>query len=346
VLGRDIRLRIEETQGELDNSRAIAEQMAADLDVRIVIGRQFSVNTIPVTPVYERAGIIYITVSSVMRNVIRYGSRYTFRLAPNSEALTKGLAKYGVDRGYERVAALYSRDNYNEEMAYAFRDFAVDQGMTIVYEKSFFENRTNFADIGSEMLEKEIDAIFLSTFVDPAVNLIQTLRSMGVDAPIIGSDALDSDLFGSLAGGAGTGTVVPTLYNPFSKRQANALFVENFRQEYGYMPSTRAAQGYDVIKMLVHAMREEAGSTVPSNVATTLRHMASREGATGHLQFGGDGELLDPAIYIKELQHGEFVLFKDRKQEEEQTRSLNIVNGRIIHRPEKPAESTEAIAIQ
>ncbi len=346
VLGRKIRLRIEETDGDLDQSRSIAKEMAADLDVRVVIGRQFSVNTVPVVPVYESANIVYITVSSVMRNVIRHGSRYTFRLVPNSEALARGLATYAVSRGYKRIAVLYSRDNYNEEMAYAFRDFAVGQGMTIVYEKSFFETRTNFADIGAEMLEKGIDAVFLSTFVGPATRLVHRLRGMGLDAPILGSDALDSNAFAASVGEAGTGIVVPTIYNPFSKSPENAAFVEKFRQQYGYLPAIRAAQGYDVIKLLAYTMQQEARSTVPSSIATTLRHMAAKQGAVGDWRFGDDGELADPVIYIAELQNGEFVLFKDRHQEEERSRALNIVNGKLIHRPGKPAESTEALGIQ
>lgn len=346
VFGRDITLLTAETGGDLDRSRSIAEEMAANLAIRIVIGRQFSVNTIPVTPIYDRESIVYITVSSVMRNVIRHGSRYSFRLVPDSATFAAALAKYATGRGYTRVAVLYSRDDYNEEMAYAFRDFAVNQGMTIPYEKSFFEDRGNFPDIGAEMLEREIDAIFLSTYADAAVELVKTLRGMGLDAPVIGSDALDSQAFAADLGSAGTDIVVPTIYNPFSKRPENTAFVERFRREYGYRPGTRAAQGYDVIKLLAHTMENEAGSTVPSSVATTLRHMVAKSGAVGQIQFGNDGELVDPVIYIKELQNGEFVLFKDRRKEEEQSMELNIVNGKVVHRPDKPAESTEAMGIR
>jgi branched-chain amino acid transport system substrate-binding protein len=280
-----------------------------------------------------------------MRNVIRYESRFIFRLLPNSNDFAKALVAFFIQQQYQRLALLYSRDSYNEEVAYAFRDYAVAKGLTIVYEKSFFDYQQNFAAISADMKELDIDAIFLTTFVDTAMRVVEDMHNLGITTPLIGSDALDSDRFAETLGSVGNGIVVPTIYNPFSKKAENASFVNAYRRAYGTSPDTWAAQGYDAVQLLAYAMND-ANSTMPANIATALRYMPPQKRASGDFVFKQNGELQNKAIYFKELQNGEFVLFKDRKQEAEQSQNIELLNDRIFWRPEKPSESTEALSIQ
>lgn len=345
VLGRQLAITLEESQQNLERSRAIAEKMRDNHKIRAVIGRQFSVNTIPVTYVYDTGNIVYIAISAIKRDVIRYGQRFIFRLLPNSDDFSEALVNFCVRRDYRKVALLYGRDSYNEELAYAFRDYAISQGLAIVYEKSFFEHRQQFADISADLIEFEIDAIFLTALGDTAARAVQDIRDMGVTLPIVGSDALDSDSFAESVGDAGNGIVVPTIYNPYSKHEENSAFVDAFRRAYGHTPDTWAAQGYDAVNLLAYVMTQEAASTMPAKVATGLRYMPPQTGATGRLAFEKSGELAEKPIYFKELQHEQFVLFKDTKQEAEQTQQIEIIDDRIILRPEKPSESTEAMSV-
>lgn len=344
VLGRQLNIVLEESYGDLDISRDIAERMRDNPRIRAVIGRQFSFNTIPVTSVYEDSQIVYLSVSATMRNVIRYGNRLVFRLLPNSSDFSKALLEFCIRQKYHRLALLYSRDSYNEELAYAFRDYAVERGLNIVFEKSFFSQENNFSDISADMKELDIDGIFLTAFSDTAIHAIQDMRNLGITTPVIGSEALDSDIFAERVGNAGNGLVVPSIYNPFSKRAENASFVNAFRNAYGYNPDTWGAQGYDAVKLLVYAINE-AKSTIPANIATALRYMPPQQRASGEFVFETSGELKNKALYFKELQNGRFILFKDRKQEEEQSKNIEIINDRIFQRPEKPSESTEAMSV-
>ncbi|MCP4701829.1 MAG: amino acid ABC transporter substrate-binding protein, partial [Gammaproteobacteria bacterium] len=342
VLGRDLVMVKEATKTNANKSRAFAEKMRDDPKFRAVIGSQSSKNSIPITSVYEKSHLVYLVTSATRRNIIMDGSRFIFRLLPNVHDFSKAIAEFCVRRNYHKLALLYGRDGHSEEMAKAFRAYAIEQNLTIVFEKSFFKERENFTDISADMKELEIDAIFLTGYDYTAARVAQDIRDMGIKAPIIGSEALDSDTFAKDAGKSGNGTVVPTIYNPFASHPENTAFVKNFRDEYGHTPNTWVAQGYDAINLLAYVMEEKAHSTVPANVATRLRYMPPKNGATGKFAFEKSGELADKKIYFKELQYKEFILFKDARQEEEQTQQIEIVDDRIILRPEKPSESTEA----
>lgn len=345
VLGRKLVVHQEISGSDLRKSRQIADKMSADTRIRAVIGRDSSTATIPVTAVYESSNVVYMTVSATNNNVIRYGMQFIFRQLPNNDHFAAALVKFCTQQNYASLGLLYSRDSYSEDLAYAFRDYAINNNLKITYEKSFFDRRENFVDIAADIKKLKLDALFLATLSDTAVLVVDDLRGMKIEVPIIGSYSLDSNDFAHGVGSKGNGLVVPTVYNPFSAHLENAEFTRAFHQRYGVAPDTWAAQGYDAINLLAHVMDKEVRSTVPANIATGLRYMQPKNGTTGLYTFQIGGDLLNKPIYFKELQNEEFILFKDTKQEEEQTQMIEIVDDRIIRSPEKPSESMEAMSV-
>jgi branched-chain amino acid transport system substrate-binding protein len=345
VLGRQLVVHYHVSGGDLHKARKIADKLANDPRIRVVIGRDTSVATIPVSTVYESTNIVYLTVSATSNSVIRYGMRFIFRLTPNNDNFAAALLKFCSQLNYKNIALLYSRDSYSESLAYAFRDYIVNNNLKIVYEKSFFDKQENFVDIAVDLKQIKPDAIFIATRPTTTANVITDLREMKIEVPVIGSDVLDNPLFVAQVGEKGNGLIIPTIYNPFSLHSENAEFSLAFHQRYGIPPDTWAAQGYDALKLLAHIMGKEILSTVPTNIATGLRYMSPRTGVTGTQVFLASGESLNKSIFFKELQSEEFLLFKDKKQEEEQTQQVDIVDNRIIRHPEKPSESTEAMTI-
>ncbi|NJO17431.1 MAG: ABC transporter substrate-binding protein [Thioploca sp.] len=331
----------------LDKSREIAERMRNNEKIRAVIGRQSSSLTIPFTYVYESSNIVYFAVSATNNNVIRHGMRFIFRQLPDNKDFARALVNFCKLQKYQKLSLLYSRDSYSEELSYAFRDYAIENKFNIVFEKSFFQDQENFMDIAANIanLNEKPDAIFLATVVPTAVRVVKDLRSMEITIPLIGSDALDGNNFAHAVGEQGDHLVVPTIYNPFSKHPENISFVKAYKRRYGNQPDTWAAQGYDAVNLLAYTMSK--GITVPTSIATNLRYQSHYTGATGRYSYDENGNLQEKPIYFKELQHEEFILFKDTKQEEEkiqQTQQLEIVDDRVILRPEKPSESMEAIS--
>ena len=352
ILGRKLAIHKEFVKRDnLDKSREIAERMRNNEKIRAVIGRQGSSLTIPFTYVYESSNIVYFAVSATNNNVIRHGMRFIFRQLPDNKAFAKALVNFCKLQKYQNLSLLYSRDSYSEELSYAFRDYAIENNLNIVFEKSFFQTQENFMDIAANIANingLKPDAIFLATVVPTAVRVVKDLRSMGITIPLIGSDSLDGNNFAHAVGEQGNHLVVPTIYNPFSKHPENISFTRAYKHRYGNQPDTWAAQGYDVIKLLAYAMRK-GGITVPASIAMSLRYMSPRPGATGMYAYDKNGNLQDKPIYFKEMQHEEFILFKDTKQEEEKiqkTQQFEIVDDKVILRPEKPSESMEAISVQ
>ena len=82
-------------------------------------------------------------------------------------------------------------------------------------------------------------------------------------------------------------------------------FVRAFQKRYGLLPDVWAAQGYDAVKVLAHAM-EEAGTTVPEKVAEVLHSTKDWPGVTGLHTFDENGDVIGKGIVKKRVQNGKF----------------------------------------
>jgi len=195
----------------------------------------------------------------------------------------------------------------------------------IVATRSYFKNedenkKSDFRPLLEDMQDLKPDAIFLAGSVSTAAEFINQTRSMGGDAPFIGGDSLENPKLWEECSLDAAGTYVASVFNP----DYDKAFVERFKEfvkkldksstyeyEYekdDYQPDAKAAQGYDAVKLLAWAI-ENTGSTVPIEIASTLRYMKTTwDGVVGPYQMTSTGDITNRAIHIKKLSDGKFTV--------------------------------------
>ncbi|MCI5121947.1 MAG: hypothetical protein D3908_12290, partial [Candidatus Electrothrix sp. AUS4] len=165
------------------------------------------------------------------------------------------------------------------------------QGIEVVLESSFFENKLAEESSAYVMAfkkkhkEEPIDAVFLFGNVDLPRHVISEFyrRGIGDTVFLLGdyADGLDfwkgiRELQGDLH--QAIQVDAPVLF------QANNVsvqyFIDKFRHEYGQIPDTMAALGYDAVNILLAAIKQ-AGSSDAQKVAGELRYMHSCQGLIG-----------------------------------------------------------------
>jgi len=311
---------IHDDVGKADVGQKIAREMAYNLDVIAVIGHRFSSVAIPVSITYEKNGIVFI-------------SKFTKR------------------EGFKNIAVFFERGAYGKRLSGFFREEVVkkkedkvvkavndenketnDKGVNIVATRSYFKNedenkKSDFRPLLNDMQELNPDAIFLAASVSTATEFIKQTRSMGVYAPFIGGDSLENhDLWKKCELDA-AGTYVASVFDP----DYDKVFVERFKkfvkndldksfnpeydyEKHNYEPDAKAAQGYDAVKLLAWAI-ENAESTVPLEIATTLRYMNKWDGVVGPYQMTSTGDIAGRPIHIKKLSDGKFKVVETLKAE-------------------------------
>ncbi|MFM2051970.1 MAG: hypothetical protein RL456_7 [Pseudomonadota bacterium] len=290
LLGRRVRLRIEQGSADPVAENALVHRLADDDEVVAVLGHRSSAVAVPASLVYEAARVVFLPPFATRKSLTGHGFQYVFRMAPSGQVMADQLASLTALLGYAQVAVLNARDDYSREMAFLFEDAAVGRGVRVTHRASFQAADEDYRSLVAELRAKPVEAVFLSAATEPGARMVQQLRELGVQVPVIGIDSLSSRDFAAKAGEAGHQTIVPVLYRSNQPGWRNAAFVQSYHAAYGEAPDHNAAQGYDAMLLLARAI-ETARSTRTSAVASALRFMPYWVGVTGLHAFDAQGEL-------------------------------------------------------
>jgi len=308
VLGRKLRPIYDDDQGDVDTGRKIAWCFAKNPDVVAVVGHIFSDIAIPVSIIYEVNGIVFISTMATHPDLTRSDNKFTFRNIPSDKITGQEIANFAHRQKYKKIAVIYDRDSFGKRLSEIFHKSVNDkEGIEIVYRSSYSAWEKDFRlTIAGLVKGPEFDAVFLGAGdIVSGTKFLKQLRDMGVDTPILGNDAFDTMSLIHYAGKASEGVVVPTVFDPEHPSLITRTFVKKFKTEYSLVPDTRAAQGYDAIRVLAAAF-EKSESAVPISVSTTLRFMNNWHGVTGTYSFTSSGDITGKNLFFKELKDGEF----------------------------------------
>ncbi len=302
VLGRQVELVMKDDRGSLKQGRIIAQEFVENPDISAVIGHYNSSVTKPVSLIYQHYGLLMITATSTDPAITdRDGFDLIFRNIPTDEEVARQLADFCLTRNYKRMV-VYSVDTaYGNSLARAFENRATRIGINIVDRRSYDNETGDFQFQKIIQTWKEyylFDAIFLAGIVPQAARFIVQCRQQGVHVPVIGGDGLDSPLLWEIGGNLVDGTIVGTFFHPDQDRPESQKFVKAFQARYGCKPDAWAAQAYDTLKILAHAMNL-AQSTLPEKVARVFRTMDPVQGVTGEIRFNEKGDVVNKKITTK-----------------------------------------------
>lgn len=259
---------------------------------------------IPASITYEKHGVLYLAPSAFRVALTRHGFQYTFRTVPNSDFLSRQQAIFAFGRNWRRIVILESRASWTEELANAFETSALNLGIDIVFRRSFFSHRQDFRGLFADLSGQRFDAVFLASGLDTATRVIGQAREIGVDSPFVLGSFADLTLLQTRLGEAADNTFTPVVINPEKPDFRVQRFLDDFQERFQQPPDDWAAQGYDAVRLLAHAI-EMSDSTVPLTVATTLRYTVSWRGITGRHSFRRNGDIYTKMLDFAVLQDGE-----------------------------------------
>lgn len=305
LLGRKLEIVERDDRSSVNSGLAVAQSLVRLPNLTAVIGHYNSYIAVPAASVYDRAGIPFITPGATSPRLTRLGYERVFRLLPSDEQNARQLAQYAAEQGYRRIVIYYAPDEYGRGMANAFEDAAQSYNVQVVDRVSYFGDRIQMSGFALKWQAFGFDAVFVADVLPRAAIFVSALREVGIDVPVLGGDGLDSPDLWHLAGESAEGTVVASVFNPYSSDPLTVAFVTEFTQQFGMEPDPWAAVGFDAVHTVAEAVRR-AGTSAPEAVAQELHAMSGWAGVTGAISFGPTGELMGRDSVLKVVQNGAF----------------------------------------
>ena len=283
-----------------DAVTAVQKLIHAD-NVDFIIGDSWSSTTVAFVPVTNQQKKLTISPIAVLDELSN--DDLFFRTIPSVRSMVVPLAEHAYkNMGIRRVAILRQDTPFGVEHANSFREEFTKLGGKIILEEKFdlFQE-----DVRSEILkakEQNPDAIFNLHATGPRLGaMMKQARELGIDVRWLSSFGAENTPLVQTYGNIVDGLVYPY---PFDLSDADTRFVNSYTQKYNELPDLGAANAYDALMLLGHAVGEVGKD--PNAVKKYLLNIKNYPGASGKISFDKNGDV-QKNILIKEIKDGKFV---------------------------------------
>ncbi|NUN48042.1 MAG: ABC transporter substrate-binding protein [Candidatus Brocadiae bacterium] len=308
INGKKLELEFGDDQAKPDQAKIVAEKLANDPQILMVVGHFNSSCTLAGQTTYDRVGVVEFSPGSTNPTVCEK-SKWTFRNLYRDDYQGKLLARVAREiLGAKSVCVFYDNDDYGTGLKDAFVGEARAQGLEILGVEAYGRGTPDYSATLDVFNSKKPDVIMISGVYNEAATIIRQARSKGIKAQFLGGDGLKSPGLIDNAGDASEGLVLTSPFSIYAKGAKAETFRKAFFEKFGKDPDTWAALTYDAV-MQGAAVVRVAGQD-RSKIRDAMAAMDTKEkgydGVTGITFFDRNRDCAKPA-FVEIVKDGEFI---------------------------------------
>ncbi|MCC7006050.1 MAG: branched-chain amino acid ABC transporter substrate-binding protein [Ottowia sp.] len=297
-------LLVEDDQADARLGTQIAQKMV-DRQVNGMFGHFNSGVAIPASRIYQQAGLPQFSLASAPEYT-RQGFKTTFRMLPSDVQQGRVMGNYAVKTlGLKKIALIDDRTAYGQGAADEFERAARAAGAQIVRREFTSDKSYDFKAILSSIKRAKPQGIFYGGMAAQAAPLVKQMRELGIDATLLGTEALRMDSFLKVAGRAAQGTVVVLGGKPLAQMPGGVAFNERHKARFGAPVDVYAPASYDAAMMMFGAMKK-ANSTEPKAYLPYLFTTQSAGITSKEIGYDQYGDLRDATVTLYKVAEGDW----------------------------------------
>ncbi len=299
IMGRRIRLVVEDDQGRAEEAASVVTKLITSDNVVALIGENSSNQSLAAAPIAQLNGVPMISPSSTNPAVTEKGD-FIFRVCFTDPYQGKALASFvRTNLKLDKAAILVDKKNdYSVGLAGVFRKDFEAAGGTIVAEQSYTGGDSEFRPQLTAIKSAAPQAIFIPGFYTEAGQIAIQSRDLGLAVPLIGGDGWDSPVVIEIGGKSIEGAYFSDHYFVGDTRPVVQKFVAEYVKRHGKKPEATAALGYDALYLWANAARR-ANSLDKKLVRDQIASTSAYDGVSGNITMGPDRNPIKPVAMIK-----------------------------------------------
>lgn len=320
VLGKQIQIITADNKGEPSESANAMTKLINQDRVVAITGFTVSSCGIAGSTVSEDFKIPFVAAATVNPKVTvdeRSGKvkDYTFRACFIDSFQGSVGANFAFNSLKKVRAAILidSSSDYSKGMAQIFKSAFTDKGGKIIAEESYLQKDQDYKAILTKIKATNPELLYVPGYYDDVGKIVKQARELGITIPILGGDAWDSPTLVELAGSqALNNTYFTNFYSVEDKNPRSNNFAEAYKQEYGQIPDSMAAMGYDAAYLLADAI-QRANSTEASKIREALAATKNFNSVSGDMSLNDSHDAIRSVVII-EMKEGKQVYKETIKQ--------------------------------
>jgi branched-chain amino acid transport system substrate-binding protein len=306
LLGQKLVLEVGDDACDPKQAVAIANKFSVS-GVVFVAGHYCSQTSIPASGIYNDAGIIEISPASTAPaytdDPAKKGWINIFRVCGRDDVQGKVAGAYiAAHLKSKPIAIVDDKTTYGKGLADQTRKAMRAAGVKEVLDESINQGDKDFSALVSKMKRADVGVIYFGGYYTEAGLIVRQAKEQGLDAVLLGGDALVTTEFWKITGGAGAGTLMT--FSPDPRNMASAAkAVAEFRK-VGYDPEGYTLYTYAAVEAFVEAAAQ-AKSTKAEAVSKAL-HAGHFDTVLGELGFDAKGDVVGPGYVMYVWQDGKY----------------------------------------
>jgi len=299
VLGRKIRLVVEDDQGKPDEAASVVTKLITSNSVVALIGENSSSQSLAAAPIAQANGIPMISPSSTNPAVTEKGD-FIFRVCFTDPYQGKALAAFVFNELKSDTAGILldKKNDYSVGLAQFFRTNFEALGGKVVAEQSYAGGDTEFRPQLTAIKNAKPRVLFIPGFYTDVGQISIQARDLGLTVPMVGGDGWDSSTIIEIGGKSIEGSYFSDHYFVGDSRPLVQTFVSEYQKRHQKAPEANAALGYDALKIFA-AAAQRAGSLDGKKLRDQIAATKDYQGVSGTITMGADRNPIKPVAMIK-----------------------------------------------
>jgi branched-chain amino acid transport system substrate-binding protein len=305
IQGRQIKIIKEDDWGSLEQGLIAAKKLCANTDILVALGHSYSYISIPCSILYQYYGLILFSPTSDNPELsLRNGYDYIFQPSPTINNYVHKLVDYLQNSNLDKIIIFNQNDVFGNKYADYFEKVSSGTGISTI-------SRIPYSEAAPEIFFKnrllackyfyDFNALLIAGDSGSAIRLTKLCHKYNIDVPILGTEKFDTEELIAEVMRTGEKVIFPSSFNENSNNEHVKPFVEEFKKKYGVVPRSKAAQWYNAMLFLAHAMNR-ANELTPSGIINSIRSIREWNGVLGTFIYSNTGNLQiekdDIAIHI------------------------------------------------
>jgi branched-chain amino acid transport system substrate-binding protein len=303
VLGRQLALEVGDDACDPRQAVSVANQLASRR-VQLVAGHFCSGSSIPASKVYAEEGVLQISPASTNPAFTDQGGWNTFRVCGRDDQQGQVAGRYIAERFKDgRIAILHDNSAYGRGLAEETKKSLNGAGMQEAVFAAYTPGERDYNAIVSRLQAANVNVIYVGGYHTEAGLILRQAKERGMNVTLIGGDALVTNEFWQITGGAGEGTLMTFSSDPRARPTA-AEVVQRFRAK-NIDPEGYVLYTYAAIEIWTQAATR-LGSTDPRRIGALLKSGGPWNSVLGPISFDQKGDVTVPDYVFYVWRNGSY----------------------------------------
>ena len=306
VLGKQIKIVTADNKGEPSESANAMTKVITQDKVVAVTGFTVSSCGIAGSAVAEDNKIPLVAAATVNPRVTvdeKTGKvkDYTFRACFIDSFQGTVSANFALNSLKKSKSAIMidNSSDYSKGLAQIFKDVFTKGGGQVLVEEAYLQKDQDFKSVLTKIKAQNPEILYLPGYYEDVGKIVKQARELGIMIPILGGDAWDSPRLVEIGSPqALNNTYFTNFYSVQDTNPASQAFVEAYKKEYGQLPDSMAAMGYDAANLLVDAIKR-ANSVSSGKIREALAATQGFNSVSGSMNLSPSHDAIRGVVIIE-----------------------------------------------